>query len=181
MKYFSSYIESKLKDPECFPEKVHVIIEIPRGSENKYERDKESGLLRLDRPLFSSIHYPGDYGYIPNTLWEDGDPVDIIVLTNHPVYPLTLAIVRVIGMIDMEDEDENDVKIIGVYDTDPRYQDFFDIQDIQKHKLKEVVHFFESYKLLQEKQIKIIGVKEKNIAIEAILKARNACKNSQPL
>jgi inorganic pyrophosphatase len=165
-------MESTIKNPEDFPEKVYVIIEIPRGSENKYERDKMTGLLKLDRPLFSSIHYPGDYGYIPNTLWEDGDPIDIIVLTNHPVYPLTLAKVRVIGMLDMEDDYENDVKIIGVYDSDPRYEEYSNIQDIRKHKLKEIVHFFESYKQLQDKKIKIIGVKEKHLAFEAILRAK---------
>ncbi|MBP7708047.1 inorganic diphosphatase [Candidatus Pacearchaeota archaeon] len=165
-------IEGKIKQPQEFPEKVHVIIEIPRGSENKYEVDKESGLLKLDRPLFSSIHYPGDYGYVPNTLWDDGDPIDILVLTNHPVYPLTLAKVRVIGMLDMQDGDESDAKILGVYDTDPRYFDYRDLKDIEKHKLKEIIHFFESYKHLQGKSVKIAEVKGKKDAQKAILKSK---------
>lgn len=169
-------MEKRIKEPEGFPEKVHAIIEIPRGSENKYEIDKETGLLKLDRPLFSSIHYPGDYGYIPNTLWDDGDPIDILVMTNHPVYPLTLAKVRVIGLLDMDDNNENDVKVIGVYDTDPRYEEYFDIGSIRKHKLKEIVHFFESYKQLQGKKVKIIGVKDRQVAFDAILKSKKLFK-----
>jgi inorganic pyrophosphatase len=165
-------LDGKIKQPKEFPEKVHVIIEIPRGSENKYEVDKETGLLKLDRPLFSSIHYPGDYGYIPNTLWEDGDPIDILVLTNHPVYPLTLAKVRVIGMLDMQDNGESDTKLLGVYDTDPRYEEYHDLKDIRNHKLKEVVHFFESYKLLQGKEVKISNIKGKKEACKAILKSK---------
>ncbi len=162
-------IEGKIKQPKEFPEKVHAIIEIPRGSENKYEVDKESGLLKLDRPLFSSIHYPGDYGYVPNTLWEDGDPIDILVLTNHPVYPLTLAKVKVIGMLDMQDGEESDAKILGVYDTDPRYAEHEDLKDIETHKLKEIVHFFESYKHLQGKTVKITQIKGRKDAQKAIL------------
>lgn len=164
--------ESKIKQPLEFPEKVNAIIEIPRGSDNKYEVDKETGFLKLDRPLFSSIHYPGDYGYVPNTLWEDGDPIDILVLTSHPVYPLTLAIVRVIGILDMDDGGESDVKLIGVYDSDPRYSEYKDIGDLRGHKLKEVVHFFESYKQLQGKKVKIKSVKGKKHALKAILKSK---------
>lgn len=164
--------DTKVKQPKEFPEKVHVIIEIPRGSENKYEVDKESGLLKLDRPLFSSIHYPGDYGYIPNTLWEDGDPIDILVLTNHPVYPLTLAKVKIIGMLDMHDSGENDVKLLGVYDSDPRYAEYQDIKDIRGHKLKEVIHFFESYKHLQGKEVKITNIGSRKDACKAILKSK---------
>ena len=162
----------KIRQPESYPEKVYAIIEIPRGGENKYERDKESGLLKLDRQLFSSIHYPGDYGYVPNTLWEDGDPVDILILTNHPVYPLTLAEVRVIGMLDMVDDLESDVKIIGVYDADPRYQEYSDLDDIPSHKVKEIVHFFESYKELQGKKVKMNGVKPKQFAFDVLTKSR---------
>jgi inorganic pyrophosphatase len=167
-------MEEKIRQPKEFPEKVNVIIEIPRGSENKYEVDKETGLLRLDRPLFSSVHYPGDYGYIPKTLWEDGDPIDILVLTNHPVYPLTLAKVRVLGVLDMYDGKESDAKIIGVYDSDPRYEEYKDISDIRKHKLKEIVHFFESYKQLQGKEVKIKKVKSKKSAMQAILLSKKS-------
>jgi len=165
-------MEDKIRQPKEFPSKVNVLIEIPRGSENKYEIDKETGFLRLDRPLFSSVHYPGDYGYIPKTLWEDGDPIDIIVLTSHPVYPLTLAKVRVIGILDMYDGKESDAKIIGVYDSDPRYEEYKDISDVRGHKLKEIVHFFESYKTLQGKKVVIKKVYNKEKAMKAILKSK---------
>ncbi len=163
---------NKITQPKEFPEKAYAIIEIPKGSENKYEVDKESGLLKLDRPLFSCVHYPGDYGYIPETLWEDNDPIDILVLTSHPVYPLTLAKVRIIGMLDMKDDKESDVKLIAVYDSDPRYHEHLDIQDIPSHKLKEIVHFFESYKQLQGKKVKIKSVKGKREAMIDLKKAK---------
>jgi inorganic pyrophosphatase len=165
-------MEDKIRQPKEFPSKVNVLIEIPRGSENKYEIDKETGFLKLDRPLFSSVHYPGDYGYIPKTHWEDGDPIDILVLTSHPVYPLTLAKVRVIGVLDMYDGNESDAKIIGVYDSDPRYEEYNDISDIRGHKLKEIVHFFESYKTLQGKKVVIKKVYNKEKAMKAILKSK---------
>ncbi len=170
-------MESKIRQPLEFPQKVHVIIEIPRGSENKYEMDKETGMLKLDRPLFSSVHYPGDYGYIPKTLWDDGDPLDIIVLTSHPVYPLTLAKVRVLGVVKMIDGKESDSKIIGVYDSDPRFSEYQDLEDIPKHKIKEVVHFFESYKKLQGKEVKILGIGNKKEAVNAIVFSKKKYEN----
>ncbi len=163
---------SKITQPREFPDKAFAIIEIPKGSENKYEVDKESGLLKLDRPLFSCVHYPGDYGYIPETLWEDNDPIDILVLTSHPVYPLTLAKVRIIGMLDMKDDKESDVKLIAVYDSDPRYHEHLNLSNISSHKIKEIVHFFESYKHLQGKKVKIKSVKGKKEAIAALKKAK---------
>jgi inorganic pyrophosphatase len=165
-------MESKIRQPQEFPEKVHAIIEIPRGSENKYEMDKDTGMLKLDRPLFSSVHYPGDYGYVPKTLWEDGDPIDILVFTSHPVYPLTLAKVRVLAIINMIDGKDSDSKIIGVYDADPRFGEYQDLKDIPKHKVKEVIHFFESYKKLQGKEVKILGVGDKKEAIQAIMRSK---------
>ena len=165
-------MEHKIKQPKDFPKKVNAIIEIPRGSENKYEIDKETGLLKLDRPLFSSVHYPGDYGYIPKTLWDDGDPIDILVMTSHPVYPLTLAKVRILGILDMFDGKESDAKIIGVYDTDPRYAEYHDIADVRKHKIKEIVHFFESYKDLQNKKVTIKKLRGKEAAMKAITRSK---------
>ena len=164
--------EDKIRQPKEFPEKVNVIIEIPRGSENKYEVDKETGFLRLDRPLFSSIHYPGDYGYVPKTLWDDGDPIDVLVLTSHPVYPLTLATVRIIGILDMFDGDESDAKLIGVYDSDPRFSEYQDINNLRGHKLKEIIHFFESYKQLQDKEVTIRGVQDRATAVKAVLRSK---------
>jgi inorganic pyrophosphatase len=134
---------------EKAPKIVNAIIEIPRDSQQKYELDKESGILKLDRFLYSAVYYPGDYGFIPQTLWEDGDPMDIIILTNKPVYPLTLVRARVIGVIRMIDEEELDDKIIGVYDSDPRYSEYNSLKDIPKHVITELKHFFETYKELQ--------------------------------
>lgn len=171
-------MDLKISQPSSFPDKVNVIVEIPTGSRNKYEIDKESGLLKLDRPLFSSVHYPGDYGYIPNTLWEDGDPIDILILTTNPVYPLTLCEVRIIGIVDMIDCDESDVKLIGVYESDPRYAEYNDITDVGKHKIREIVHFFESYKILQGKTVKINGVSGKTDAVAAINKSIELYKKS---
>jgi inorganic pyrophosphatase len=131
------------------PKIVNAIIEIPRDSQQKYELDKESGILKLDRFLYSAVYYPGDYGFIPQTLWEDGDPMDIIILTNKPVYPLTLVRARVIGVIRMIDDKELDDKIIGVYDSDPRYSEYNSLKDIPKHIVAELKHFFETYKELQ--------------------------------
>jgi inorganic pyrophosphatase len=153
------------------PEIVNAIIEIPMNSQNKYELDKKSGLLFLDRPLYSAIHYPGDYGFIPQTFWEDGDPLDILVLTSKPVYPLTLAEVRVIGVLVMEDSGEMDNKIIGVYESDPHSQNINEISQIHSHKIKEIIHFFETYKELQGKKCKILEIKGKEEAYKNIKKA----------
>ncbi len=137
------------------PKIVNAIIEIPRDSQQKYELDKETGILKLDRFLYSAVYYPGDYGFIPQTLWEDGDPMDIIILTNRPVYPLTLVKARVIGIIRMIDDNELDDKIIGVYDSDPRYSEYNSLRDIPKHVIVELKHFFETYKELQLKGEKV--------------------------
>ncbi len=137
------------------PKIVNAIIEISKDSQQKYELDKASGVLKLDRFLYSAVHYPGDYGFIPQTLWEDNDPMDIIVLTNRPVYPLTLVRARVIGVIRMIDGTQLDDKIIGVYESDPRYSEYGDFKDIPKHVVMELKHFFETYKQLQLKGEKV--------------------------
>lgn len=145
------------------PDIVNAIIEIPKDSKIKYEIDKKTGLLLLDRFLYSAVHYPGDYGFIPQTLAEDNDPLDIIVITNRPVYPMTLAEIQVIGIIRMIDDGEKDDKILGVYKGDPRFNEFQDTRDIPTHIIKELKHFFETYKELQGKKCevpKILGKKE---------------------
>lgn len=153
---------------EKSPEVVNVIIEIPKDSHLKYELDKKTGLLRLDRFLHSAVHYPGDYGFIPQTLWDDDDPLDIIVLTNRPVYPMTLVSVRVIGVLRMMDGEEKDDKIIGVYDCDPRFQEYQSIKDIPTHVIAELKHFFETYKELQGKKCKILQILDKKDALHDI-------------
>ena len=149
---------------------VNAIIEIPKFSCMKYEMDKETGMLKLDRALYSAVHYPGDYGFIPQTLWDDGDPVDIFIITNNPVYPSTLAEVRIIGMIDLTDEGENDAKMIGVYYSEPRYEEWVDIQDVPAHILAEIQNFFKTYKTLEGKQIENLSFLTREEAIEAIKK-----------
>ena len=158
----------KISIGEKSPEVINAVIEIPKGSSNKYELDKETGLLFLDRPLYSSVHYPGDYGFIPQTHWDDNDPLDVLVITSNPVYPLTLAKVRVIGVLRMIDSGEKDDKIIGVYDSEPRFKDTTDIKQIQKHVLKEIIHFFETYKELQGKKCEITEIKGKETAYEDV-------------
>ena len=156
---------------ENAPKVVNAIIEIPKDSKIKYELDKETGLLRLDRFLYSAVYYPGDYGFIPQTLWDDKDPVDIIILTNRPVYPLTLVKARIIGVLRMIDNDEKDDRIIAVYDDDPRYKELQDIKDIPVHIVQELKHFFETYKTLQGKECKILEILDKKHAMEDIKKA----------
>lgn len=151
------------------PDVVNAIVEIPKDSKVKYELDKESGLLKLDRFLYSAVHYPGDYGFIPQTLWEDGDPLDIIILTGRPVYPMTLAETRPIGVLRMIDDGEKDDKIIAVYNHDPRFAEIEGMKDVPKHIIAELKHFFETYKQLQGKHCKILEILDKKDAHKSIL------------
>jgi len=155
---------------ENSPEVINSIIEIPKNSSLKYELDKESGLLMLDRFLYSSVHYPGDYGFVPQTLWSDNDPLDIMILTGHPVNPMTLVKVKPIGVIRMIDNEEDDDKILAVYEGDPRFKEYEDIRDIPKHILVELKHFFETYKELQGKKTRILEMLGKEEAHRAIEK-----------
>jgi inorganic pyrophosphatase len=134
---------------ECFP----VVIEIPRGSSNKYELDKATGLLRLDRVLYSAVHYPADYGFIPRTYCDDGDPLDVLVLVQEPVYPLTIVEARAVGVMRMRDEKGVDDKIVAVSVRDPSYADYTDKSQLPPHILRQVRRFFEDYKVLEHKQV----------------------------
>jgi inorganic pyrophosphatase len=139
------------------PENVTAVIEIPSGSRNKYELDKATGMLKLDRVLFSAVHYPGDYGFIPRTLHEDNDPLDVLVIVKEETFPGCQIDVRPIGVLKMLDRGEPDDKILGVPLHDPYHQEYFDIADIPQHMLKEVEHFFRTYKDLEGKRVEIIG------------------------
>jgi inorganic pyrophosphatase len=130
-----------------------VIIEIPKGSRNKYELDKETGLLRLDRVLYSAVFYPADYGFIPRTFCDDGDPLDALVLSQEPVYPLTIVQARAIGVMRMRDEKGVDDKIVAVSVNDPAFNDYTDKSQLPAHLLKELRRFFEDYKALEHKQV----------------------------
>lgn len=150
------------------PEEVTAVIEIPSGSRNKYELDKESGLLRLDRVLYSAVHYPGDYGFIPRTLHEDGDPCDILVLVNEPTFPGCQIDARPIGVLMMLDRGEPDDKILAVPCNDPYYGEYFDIADIPQHYLKEVEHFFHIYKDLEGRRVQTVGWEKSEKAMRVI-------------
>jgi inorganic pyrophosphatase len=153
------------------PDIINVIIEIPKGSKNKYELDKETGLITLDRALHTSQDYPFDYGFVPQTHWEDGDPLDVVVLTTYALVPGVLVKVRPIGIMNMIDSGDSDAKIIGVPEKDPRWDEVKDLHDINKHTLKEIEHFFLTYKKLEHKEVHINGFEDIAKAHEAIIKS----------
>ena len=150
------------------PERITAVIEIPRGSRNKYELDKVTGQFRLDRVLFSAVHYPGDYGLIPRTLHEDGDPLDILVSINEPTFTGCQIDCRPLGVLKLLDRGEPDDKIIAVPSHDPFYNDTFDIADLSQHYLKEVEHFFHIYKDLEGRRVEIVGWEKSEVAMEVI-------------
>jgi inorganic pyrophosphatase len=139
------------------PDRVNAIIEIPKGHRNKYEVDKATGLIRLDRYLYSSSHYPGDYGFIPQTRAEDNDPLDVLVMVNEPTFSGCLIQVRVVGLFKMTDRGVNDYKVLGVPDSDPLFADVNDLHEVPHHYLREVEHFFATYKQLEGVEIKTEG------------------------
>ena len=130
-----------------------VIVEIPKGSTNKYELDKETGLLRLDRVLYSAVYYPADYRFIPRTYCDDGDPLDALVLGQEPVYPLTIVEARAVGVMRMRDEKGVDDKIVAVSVRDPSFAEYTDKAQLPGHVLRQVRRFFEDYKVLEHKQV----------------------------
>jgi len=131
------------------PHIVHAIVEIPKGRRSKFEVDKETGIIRLDRYLYSSAHYPGDYGFIPQTLAEDGDPLDVLVMVNEPTFSGCLIEARVLGLFRMTDKGDNDFKVLAVPNTDPIFSDYRDMWRVPPHYLREVEHFFGTYKQLE--------------------------------
>lgn len=142
-------------------DKITTIIEINKGSKNKYEIDKKTGLIALDRVLHTSQDYPFDYGFVPKTLWDDGDPLDVVVLTTYPLVPGVMVHVRPVAIIHMVDGGDSDAKIVGVPLEDPRFENVQDLADINKHTLREIEHFFLTYKNLQNKTVTIDGIEGK--------------------
>jgi inorganic pyrophosphatase len=151
------------------PDEITAVIEIPFGSRNKYEFDKPTGLIKLDRVLYSAVHYPGDYGFVPRTLHEDGDPLDVLVLVKEQTFPGCMIDVRPLGVLRMLDRGEPDDKILAAPLRDPYYEEFFDIADIPRHLLKEVEYFFRTYKDLEGKRVQITGWEKSDVAMRVIL------------
>jgi inorganic pyrophosphatase len=139
------------------PGEINVIVEIPKGRRSKFEVDKQTGLLKLDRYLYSSAHYPGDYGFVPQTLAEDGDPLDVLVMVNEPTFPGCLIAARPLGLFRMTDKGDNDFKVLAVPSTDPIFADYQTIDCVPPHFLREVEHFFATYKELEGGVVKTMG------------------------
>lgn len=139
------------------PGLINVLIEIAGGSKNKYEFDKELGALALDRVLYASVQYPFDYGFIPNTLAEDGDPLDGMVIMDEPTFPGCVIAARPVGFLEMIDGGDPDEKILCVPDKDPRYTHVKSLKDIAPHRLEEIAEFFRTYKNLEKKKTEILG------------------------
>jgi inorganic pyrophosphatase len=139
------------------PGVINVLIEIPAGSKNKYEFDKDLNAFALDRVLYSSVQYPYDYGFVPNTLADDGDPLDGMVIIDQPTFPGCIIAARPIGMLEMIDGGDRDEKILCVPDADPRYSNVTSLKDIASHRLDEIAEFFKTYKNLEKKVTQILG------------------------
>ncbi|MEZ4103955.1 MAG: inorganic diphosphatase [Candidatus Paceibacterota bacterium] len=158
---------------------MNVIIEIPKFSKNKYEIDKETGMIALDRVMHTAQDYPFDYGFVPQTLFDDGDALDVVVLTTYPLAPGILVKARPIAIMEMTDGGERDDKVVAVPADDPRFEEINDLKDINKHFIKEMTHFFETYKKIQNKEVSIGAWHGKDEAMKAFDKSRELYKESK--
>jgi inorganic pyrophosphatase len=154
------------------PRIVNMVVEIPQGSTNKYEFDHELGVFRLDRTLYSPLFYPFDYGWVCGTLADDGDPLDILAITTHPTFTGCLIPARPLGVLMMRDNKGPDEKILSVSSVDPRFEKIHRLSDLQPHVLKEIVHFFDIYKELEQKQTIVLGWQDVEAAHEVIERFR---------
>lgn len=161
------------------PKLVRAIIEIPKGSKVKYEMDKATGLLKVDRILMSSVHYPSNYGFIPRSFCGDGDPLDILVLGQEPVEPMSIILAKPIGVMKMKDQGDADDKIIAVHANDPEYTEIESLEDLAPHRIKEIKRFFEDYKILENKKIDIDHFLDKQQAHQVILEAFELYKSQE--
>jgi inorganic pyrophosphatase len=161
----------KLPIGDKAPEAVNAVIEIPSEAINKYEYDKQLNVFRLDRNLYSPVHYPGDYGFIPSTLSDDGDPLDVLVLVDAPSFSGCVMTVRPIGLLEMLDQGVLDEKILAVGKNNPRYNDVWNYSEIYPHMLKEITHFFSIYKDLEGKRVEVTGWHDAAYARDRVMAA----------
>ena len=150
------------------PDEVNVVVEIPRGSSNKYEYDHKSGLFRLDRALYSPLFYPFDYGWVAGTLSADGDPLDVLVIASHPTFTGCVVSARPLGVLLMRDEKGADEKILARVVHDPRYHGVRRLSHVSEHILKEIEHFFDVYKTLEEKAVEVLGWQDLETALQMV-------------
>jgi len=167
---------TRLPIGEKAPHRVNAVIEIPKDSVNKYEYDKQLHVFKLDRTLFSPVHYPGDYGFIPCTLGQDGDPLDVLVLVEAPSFPGCLIEVRPIGVLQMVDQGKKDEKILAVAESDPLYKDVHDYSQVFSHKAKEIEHFFSIYKALEGKNTEMSGWADSDAARKIVMEGHKRFK-----
>jgi inorganic pyrophosphatase len=154
--------------PRYVEEPIPAIIEISTGSKVKYELDKKSGLLMVDRILFSAVHYPANYGFVPRTYCDDGDPLDVLVLCSEAIQPLSIMRAKLIGVMKMRDEKGEDDKLIAVHADDPNYQDYSDVSEIPVHRLRELKRFFEDYKTLEHKRVLVAEPQGRSAALAVL-------------
>ncbi len=155
-------------DPATIDSHLPVVVEIPAGSKNKYELDKPTGILKLDRVLYSSVHYPANYGFIPRSYCDDGDPLDVLVLGQEPVHPLTLIFVRPIGVMHMRDQGKADDKILAVHANDPAVNHIESLDQAPPHTMLEIHRFFLDYKVLEEKEVVVDPFQGRDHALAVI-------------
>jgi len=158
-------------NPDTCAESFNAVIEIPKGSKIKYELDKPTGLLRVDRILYSSVIYPANYGFIPRSYCGDGDPLDVLVLGNEPVVPMTIMRARAIGVMHMLDQGQPDDKIVAVHVNDPAFSSYQDIAELPSHIAKEMRRFFEDYKALEGKAVTVEEMVGRDQAIKVLREA----------
>lgn len=158
---------------------INVIVEINKGSKNKYEIDKKTGIIALDRVAHTSQDFPFDYGFVPQTLWDDGDALDVVVLTTYPLLPGILVRVRPVAIMSMIDSGDADDKLIAVPVDDPRWDDVVDLPDLNAHTLREIEHFYSTYKKLQNKEVVVKDFKGKKDAEAAFLRGIQMYKDSK--
>lgn len=162
------------------PELCPALIEIPASSKTKFELDKKTGLLKVDRVLYGSVHYPHNYGFIPRTFCDDGDPLDILVLGQAIVYPMSIMRAKPIGFMRMLDQGKLDDKIIAVHADDPEYLHYNDISELAPHIFREIENFFEIYKNLEDKKVDVQGFQNRDAAIQVIVEALDLYKRTKP-